>query len=246
MKKIALILTLMMPLSSCAEESTLKATNKNEATSAAERTAETIRKAIPDMPIKAVNTSPIPGVYELIVGDSIYYSNSTGTHVINGHMFDMRTKSDLTAARLAEITRINWSDLPMDKAIVSGPENGLKMAVFTDPDCPYCKRLEEQLAKLDGIRVYTFLFPLTQIHPNAYAKSESIWCAKDQAQALHDVMINGVALPKADCKTPLDELMALGTKMNVMGTPTIFAEDGRKFAGGVPLEQIKAWLQQGS
>jgi len=246
MKNFAFILALLIPLSSCADEPKPKASKNGEPVSASERTAETIRKAISDMPIKAVNTSPIPGLYELVVGDNIYYSDATGTHVINGHMFDMRTKNDLTAQRLASITRINWSALPMDKAIVSGPEDGLKMAVFTDPDCPYCKRLEDQLSKLDGIRVYTFLFPLTQLHPDAYAKSESIWCAKDQAKALHDVMINGTALPKADCKTPVADLMALGKEMNVMGTPTIFAEDGRKFAGGVPLDQIKEWLKQGS
>jgi thiol:disulfide interchange protein DsbC len=157
-------------------------------------------------------------------------------------MFDTHNKQDLTAKRLAEINRINWSDLPLKNAIVSGPKDGLKMAVFTDPDCPYCKRLEKNLQHETGIRIYTFLFPLIQLHPDAYEKSKSIWCAKDQHQAMLDVMLNGKTLPKATCKTPIDDNMKLAEKLNVRGTPTIFAENGRKFTGG----NLKAWLQQGS
>lgn len=244
MNKIALTLALLIPLSCGADEP--KPGKANEPISATARTAEIIRAALPDMPIQLIHLTPIPGLFELQVGNNVYYADSTGAHVINGHMFDMRTKQDLTAQRIAAFSRINWEDLPLDKAIVSGPADGLKVAIFTDPDCPYCKRLEETLSKLDGIRTYTFLFPLTQLHPDAFAKSESIWCAKDQHQAMIDVMVNGKTLPKADCKTPVADIQAMGAKFNVSGTPTLFANDGRKYAGEVPMEQIKVWLQQGS
>jgi thiol:disulfide interchange protein DsbC len=102
--------------------------------------------------------------------------------------------------------------------------------------------LEKQLKNETGIRVYTFLFPLTQLHPKAYEKSKSIWCAKDQHQAMVDVMLDGKKLAKATCDTPIDRNMALAAKLNVMGTPTMFAQDGRKYAGG----DLKTWLQQGS
>lgn len=233
MKSLIIIAALLLPFSTWAAEGKPASAN----------TAKEIRKTLSDMPIKTIVQTPIPGLYELQVGDKIYYSDKTGRHIVNGHIFDTTTKQDLTAARLGTLNRINWSDLPLDKAIVSGAEDGLKMAVFTDPDCPYCKRLEKELAGIDGIRVYTFLYPLTQLHPDAYAKSESIWCAKDQHQALINVMTKGEKLPKATCKTPVDENIKLAQKLNVMGTPTIFAEDGRKYTGGV---SIKTWLQQGS
>jgi len=234
MKLLLLICALLLPLSSWAAD----------VTPASTKTAKVIRAALSDMSIKSVSYSAIPGLFEIQVGDNIYYTNKTGQYLINGHMFDTHKKQDLTAIRLAEITRINWADLPLDKAIVHGPKNGLKMAVFTDPDCPYCKNLEQELANIKGIRVYTFLFPLTQLHPDAYAKSESIWCAKDQHQALFDVMTKGIKLPTATCKTPIDDILKLGEKFKVQGTPTIFSGDGRKFTGGIPLNQIKSWLAQ--
>jgi len=235
MKSLLLLCALLLPLSTWAAS----------AKPAPTKTASTIRATLSDMPIKEISKTSIPGIYELQVGDKIYYADKTGRHIINGHIFDTKNKQDLTAIRLADLSRITWSELPLEKAVVSGPKDGLKMAVFTDPDCPYCKNLEAQLVNIDGIRVYTFLFPLTQLHPDAYAKSESIWCAKDQHQAMVDVMTKGTKLPKATCKTPIADIQQLAAKLNVQGTPTIFAADGRKYAGNVPLSQLKQWLEQG-
>ncbi len=201
-----------------------------------------IRQQLSTMPIKSIQTTPINGLYEIQTGDQIFYTDKTGQYLINGHMFDTNTRADITAQRLAEINRINWSDLPLENAIVSGPENGLKMAVFTDPDCPYCKRLEQSLQNEHELRIYTFLFPLTQLHPDAYEKSKSIWCAKNQHQAMQDVMLKGKTLPKATCKTPIDANIQLADKLHVRGTPTIFAEDGRRYTGG----DLKTWLKQGA
>lgn len=233
MKSFLFFLALSLPFSACAAD----------ADSVPGKTAETIRAALVGIPINGIHTSPIQGLYEVQAGDKIYYSDASGRYIISGgHIFDTTNKQDLTGKRLAELNRITWTDLPLKDAIVSGPENGLKMAVFTDPDCPYCKRLEQNLKNENEIRVYTFLFPLTQLHPDAYEKSKSIWCAKDQHKAMVDVMVNDKVLPKATCKTPIDNNMKLAEKLNVRGTPTIFAEDGRKYTGG----DIKTWLKQGS
>ena len=232
MKTITLLCVLLLPLSAWAANGQ----------PASPETAKRIRAALSDMPVKAVYTTPIANVFEVQVAGSIYYTDSTGHYLINGHMFDTTSKIDLTARRLADINRIQWSDLPLEHAIVSGPEHGLKMAVFTDPDCPYCKQLEQKLQGETGIRVYTFLFPLTQLHPDAYEKSKSIWCAKDRHKAMLEVMLEGKTLPKATCKTPIDDNIKLAQKLNVRGTPTIFSGDGRRFTGG----DLKTWLQQGS
>jgi thiol:disulfide interchange protein DsbC len=230
MKSLFLLLALSLPVAACAG---------NQADVSPSIKAA-ISQALKGVPIVGIHTTPIAGLYEVQSGDKIYYTDKTGKYLVTGHMFDTANKKDLTAARLAEINRINWSDLPLEDAIVSGPEDGLKMAVFTDPECPYCKRLEKQLQNETGIRVYTFLFPLTQLHPKAYEKAKSIWCAKDQHQAMIDVMLNGKTLPKGTCKTPVDRNIKLAEKLHVMGTPTMFAADGRKYAGG----DLKAWLQQ--
>ncbi|MDQ7004306.1 MAG: DsbC family protein [Ghiorsea sp.] len=230
MKSLLLLATLLLPISCAA----------NDRHTVPTQVDKEIRQALSNVGVKNINTTPIQGLYEVQAGDQIYYTDKTGQYLLNGHMFDTTTKTDLTTARLADINRISWADLPLEKAIVSGPEDGLKMAVFTDPDCPYCVRLEKNLKNETGIRVYTFLFPLVQLHPDAYEKSKSIWCAEDQHQAMLDVMLEGKTLPKATCQTPIDDNMKLAASLGVRGTPTIFSEDGRKYTGG----DMKAWLQQ--
>ncbi|MDQ6957332.1 MAG: DsbC family protein [Mariprofundaceae bacterium] len=205
-------------------------------------TAKQIRENIPSLPIDAIRPSPIAGLYELKVGGQIFYSDRTGKYLIaSGHIFDTAQRKDLTAQRLQEINKIDWSSLPLNQAIVSGDPNGLPVAIFTDPECPYCKKLEVSLKGATGIKFYTFLFPLESIHPNARAKTESIWCAENQHDAMLQVMLEGKTLPKATCDTPIAANIALATKLGINGTPTIISGDGRKFSGNPA--QLKEWLE---
>ncbi len=205
-------------------------------------TAKQIRENIPSLPIDAIRPSAMSGLYELQVGNQIFYSDRTGKYLIAaGHMFDVASHTDLTAKRLEEINRVDWSSLPLNQAIVSGDPDGLPVAIFTDPECPYCKKLERSLKGVTGIKFYTFLFPLESIHPKARAKTESIWCAENQHEAMLQVMLEGKTLPKATCETPIAANIALGTKLGISGTPTIIAGDGRKFSGNPT--QLKAWLE---
>lgn len=205
----------------------------------------TIQKNIPDMQVDEVRTTPMDGVYEIRTGVQLFYGNASGTYVIaGGNIFDTKTRENLTKARLEEINKVDWKILPLDKAIVSGDLNAEKaIAVFTDPDCPYCRRLEEELKQIDsGVKVYTFLFPLESLHPDAKAKSESIWCAEDQHEALLKVMLEDQSLPKATCATPVSEVQELGRSLGISGTPTVIASDGRKFSGYKRAAELKAWL----
>lgn len=231
---------LMLPLSALVASTAQASASESDGAGLDKETD--IRAAFSDMDIKEIHKTGIKGLYEIQAAGNIYYVDGKGEYLISGHMFKSATKEDITAKRLAEINRINWNELPLKDAIVNGPKNGIKMAVFTDPDCPYCKRLEEHLQSLEGIRVYTFLFPLSQLHPDAYAKSEAIWCAKDKHRALVDTMLKGKVPPKAKstCKTPIDKNIKLARVLGVNGTPTIFAEDGRKYTGG----DLLVWLKQ--
>jgi len=204
--------------------------------------AEQIRAQNRDLSIKSIHRTPMSGLYEVIIGQNIFYVDRTGKYLVNGHLFDTSKKSDLTAARLQELNRIDWSVLPLDKAIVSGDANGLEMAVFTDPDCPYCRKLEENLKGVKGIKIYTFLMPLTQLHPDAARKSEAIWCAKDRHAALGQVMLEGKPITGGGCKTPINDIAMLAASLNINGTPTIISRDGRKVSGALSAEKLKAWL----
>ena len=206
-------------------------------------TAAQIRANIPSLPIDAIRPAAIAGLYELKVRGQIFYSDRTGKYLIaSGHIFETATRKDLTAQRLEAINTIDWSTLPLDKAIVSGDPKGLPVAIFTDPVCPYCRKLEANIKDAKGIKVYTFLFPLERIHPTARADAESIWCAKDQHAALMSLMLGGKKLPAGSCKAPIDEVIALGQKLGITGTPTMIAGDGRKYAGIKTADQLQAWL----
>lgn len=207
-------------------------------------TAKQIRAAVPSLPIDAIRPAPIRGLYELQVGGQIFYADRTGKHLISsGHIFDTAQRKDLTAERLEEINRVDWSSLPLDQAIVSGDPDGLPVAIFTDPECPYCKKLEIALKGATGMKFYTFLFPLESIHPDARAKSESIWCAENQHEALLQVMLEEKTLPKSTCSTPIAANILLAKSLGISGTPTLISGDGRKRSGSGNSEQLKAWLK---
>lgn len=204
-----------------------------------------IRSNIPDLKIDWIRPfKPVPGLYEVKSGSRIFYTDATGHHLFAGHIFRTKDHRDLTEARLEDINRVDWKALPLKDAIVSGDPNGKAVAIFTDPKCPYCRKLEGELLKVKGIKVYTFLYPLERIHPGSHAVADAIWCAKDRHKALLDFMLRNDELPKATCSTPVDRNLKLGHKLGVGGTPTLIAYDGRKHAGYLPAERLESWLKQ--
>lgn len=195
--------------------------------------------------VDAVQPSPIPGLYEVRSGRNIFYSDADGQHfIMGGQLIDTIEKKNLTQARMEELNRIDWSILPLDKAVVSGDKHAkLKLAIFTDPECPYCRKFEKDLAKLKGVTVYSFLYPLS-FHKHAKRWSTAIWCSKDRHKMLTDIMVHNADPKAGSCDTPIDEINALAKKLDIHGTPTLISGDGRLASGGKPVAQLKAWLQE--
>lgn len=206
---------------------------------------KTLKEKYPATQVSAVNPSPIAGIYEVVMGKNIAYTDDAARFVVFGHVFDMQTQKDLTADRLAQLNKIEWTSLPLANAIKTIKGNGKRqLAVFSDPDCPYCKSLEISLEKLDNVTIYTFLFPLASLHPQAEAKAVAVWCSKNPSVAWHNLMVKAEE-PKAsgaDCTNPIKENVALGQLLGINGTPTLIAPDGSMKPGALPVEQIEAWL----
>ncbi|MBF0281928.1 MAG: DsbC family protein [Zetaproteobacteria bacterium] len=221
---------------------------------AAQADLASIKKNIPELPITTTHPTPIDGLFELPIKiqnqTQIFYTNSDGTILIaQGHMFDTQSKKDLTKDRLAilnPVLPVDWNTLPLDAAIVSGDPKGMEVAIFTDPDCPFCRRLEMELAKTKGVKVYTFLLPLTSLHPHAAEKSQTIWCSSNQHQALTEIMIEDKELTNKTCDNPLAKIAAIAQSLDIHGTPTLIAKDGRKTSGALPANDLEAWLKQGA
>lgn len=204
-----------------------------------------LNKKYPATQVSAVNPSPISGIYEVVLGKNIAYTDDAATYVLFGHVFDMQSQKDLTADRLAQLNKIEWRSLPLANALKTVKGNGKRqLAVFSDPDCPYCKTLEISLDKLENVTIYTFLFPLASLHPQSEAKAVAIWCGKNPSVAWRNWMVKAEEpkTSKADCKNPIKDNLALGQLLGINGTPTLIALDGSTKPGALPVEQIDAWL----
>jgi len=186
----------------------------------------------PPVKVKSIKATPIKGLYEIFNGSSIIYADKSFAHVIlGGAIIETTNNKNLTEESIKLHTAIRFADLPLQNAIhVKNGSGAYKFAVFTDPDCPYCKALESSLDK-SGVTDYTayiFLYPLKDLHPEAAAKSESIWCAKDQAEAWTNLMVKNIEPNKANCDNPIKVIETLADKLGVSGTPTIYLSNGQQ------------------
>lgn len=193
-----------------------------------------LEKNNPKLKIKSIKASEVEGVYEVYANGVILYTDKSGRYVFAGTtLIEDATKRNLTAERMKALTRIAFDELPFKDAIEIRKGNGAyRFAVFSDPDCPYCKTLEQGLEKLGmtDYTAYVFLYPLEEIHPEARAKSESIWCATDRASAWNAWMKEGKLPQQQSCAHPIDANRQLGDKLGVAATPTIYLGDGTQAA----------------
>jgi len=192
-------------------------------------------------PIDEVTKAPVPGLYEVRIGSEVIYTDESGNYVIQGHLIDTKTRVDLTEARIAKLTEIDFSSLPLKDAILIKQGTGSrKLVVFGDPNCGYCKRLERDLLALKDVSIYTLLYPI--LGPDSNAKARDIWCAKEPAKTWRNWMVDGVTPPKVMGKcdtTAIDRNMALGNKHRVQGTPAVVFEDGSRAPGAIPADQLE-------
>lgn len=192
--------------------------------------------------LQGVARTPIAGLYEVSAAGGIIYTDASARYIINGSMVDAKTGANITTSRISDINRVKWSDLPLENAIKTVKGNGQRhMAVFADPFCPYCKRLEQSLQYIDNVTVYTFLYPV--ISDNSEAKSRQIWCAADRARAWQDWMLKGVSRVSSNCKAPLQENLRLGEKLHVSATPGIIFADGSRISGAIDVPTLGKKLE---
>lgn len=187
-------------------------------------------KRKPAIIAKSIKLSPLPGVYEVFANNNIFYVDKTVSYVmVGGSIIEDASKKNLTIERLKELTRINFDTLPFKNAIeIKKGTGAYKFAIFSDPDCPFCKSLEQGLeeTQMTNYTAYVFLLPLKELHPDAVKKSENIWCAKDKSEAWLNLMVKGTEPEKTSCDNPIAKNEKLANELGVSGTPTIYLSDG--------------------
>lgn len=207
---------------------------------------EKFKTMYPKTTFKEIRKSQVSGLYEVVMGENIAYTDESGRYFIFGHLFDMQQQVDLTAQRKLDSKKTEYPAQYLAQAIKTVKGDGSRsVAVFSDPDCPYCKQLEGELARLDNVTIYTFLYPLESLHPEAKTKAVSVWCAPNKAKAWSELMLAGKKPKLVACNNPVNDNLVLGSRLGVVGTPTLIAADGRILPGSAPAEKIDQWLNAG-
>lgn len=203
----------------------------------------TLQERMPDSKIGKISPAPIPGLFEVVVnGINIMYTDEKGELAFFGNLVNLETRDNLTKKRMEELAFVDFSKIPLKNGIVKVKGDGSrKLVVFSDPDCPYCKQLEKELAFVDNVTIYTMLYPLTEIHPDARKRSEAVWCSSDRLKAWENIMLYGKepSAPKGKCKTPIDDIQALAKSLNIDGTPGLVFQNGKLVPGMLKTEQIE-------
>lgn len=192
--------------------------------------------------IDEVSKTPMPGVFEVRVGTDLFYTDAEGNYVIQGEMIDAKQQRNLTEERQDKLLAIPFNQLPLKDAFVIVHGNGKRrLAIFEDPNCPYCRHFEQDLQKVNDVTVYLFLYPI--LGPDSNDKSRNLWCAKDRAGAWLDWMLRHKAAPDANCDiAAINRNIEFGKKYRISGTPTLILEDGRRIPGALPASEVEKLL----
>ena len=198
----------------------------------------------PKMTIESVGRTPFQNLFEVVVDGQVFYTDDKASYLLSGNLLDIRggqprnltqeTNNKLAANVLAKST---------DFAVKRVKGNGKRVIyTFEDPNCGYCKELQKELAKLNDVTIYTFLWAI--LSQDSAEKSKAIWCAKDRARAWEDVMLKGVTpTGRRDCDTPLERNAQIAQRFGLRGTPAIYLGNGEQIGGYVPAEKIEAALR---
>ena len=184
--------------------------------------------------------TPYAGLYEIVVDDQLLYTDVQGQYLFDGSVIDIKNRRNMTEERRRQLFAIEFDKLPLDLAIKKVKGNGKrKLAYFTDPNCGYCKRLEKELAKINDVTLYLFLYPILQ---GSDEIARNVYCAKDPVKAWDDLMLGGIAPAHALCNSQIDKVMASGNKYRVAGTPNLIFGDGMQIPGYLPAEELEKRL----
>lgn len=210
-------------------------------TSAAPYLPAEIREAMKGLPIDAVRFDDRFNLFEVLSNGNVFYMTKDYKYLVLGNIIDIQKQVNLTAERMASLKRVDFSSL--DKTDAIKISNGSRaLAVFSDPDCPYCQKLHTELRKLKDVAVYVYLYPLESLHPTAKKKSISAWCSSDKVAAA-DTIFSGKAIKGIDCANPIDRNIQKAVGLKINGTPAILFESGEIVNGYITADKISEKLE---
>jgi len=203
-----------------------------------------LAERLPNLPrIEEVRPTPMRGLFEVRTNQhELFYTDAEGNFLLQGQLIDTRSRSNLTEQRLERLSAIAFDQLPLRDSFTIVRGNGQRrLAVFQDPNCSFCKRLERDLSRLNHVTIHIFLYPI--LGRDSLAKSERIWCARNRARAWENWMLRNTEPAAAECDTAaLQRNIAFGQRHRISGTPTTFFADGSRLSGAASFEVLEQRL----
>jgi len=207
--------------------------------------------------VTSVKQSPVKGFFELLVErdnqKGVILMDYAKKHLLQGIVVDLEKLEPVSAHKLESMqpkqpTSLDVNSIPVKNAVIIGnPKATKKLYVFTDPDCPYCRKAHGELKKLTTIApdvaIYIMLFPLP-MHPGANDKARII--IETQDHAILDDAFEGKVVPKPtkdSSKAAIDEIIKFANANGISGTPTIVLPDGKIEVGMRDAESLKGMLE---
>lgn len=204
-----------------------------------------LMKQHPNLKIENIQATEMKGIYSGSMDGQVVYVGEDTQHILIGSMFRLSDQKNLTKDLMLKQNSIDWKKLPLQDAVKTVRGNGKRqIAVFSDPNCPYCKQLETELTKLNDVTIYTFIYP---IKTQSIAVSKQVFCEKDPALAWSNLIAKGIQPSlKKTCANPIERNLSLGKSLALNGTPAIIFSNGFKVMGAYPAQEIeKMWQELG-
>ncbi|QEP42203.1 DsbC family protein [Ectothiorhodospiraceae bacterium BW-2] len=236
---VAVAITAVVALASASAEPDPAA-----AASANEKITQQLARMIPGKP-DAISATEMPGLYEVRFGTRLFYASEDGRYLFDGELYDLANGVNLTEAAGQSLRKELLAGLDADRLLTyPAKEEKYVVSIFTDIDCPYCRKLHDHMAEMNemGVTVHYLLFPRAGVGSDSYKKAVSVWCATDRNLAM-DRAKGGIEVESKQCENPVQEHIALVRDFGVTGTPAIVLESGKLVPGYLPPKRLLALLE---
>lgn len=212
-----------------------------------EKIRAVLLKAIPDVQPDTILPSAATGLYEVAYGAEIYYVTEDGKFMIQGDVIDIQQKKNLTEAKRSAGRKALMASVSESDMIIFSPKQvKYRVAVFTDVDCTFCRRMHQEIAEYNnnGIEIRYLLYPRTGLNSPSYLKAQSVWCSSDKKRALTEAKLGKNVVDKK-CTNPIAKTIKLASQIGLEGTPTLVLENGTVLGGYVQAAKLKELLESG-
>ncbi|MEO0425215.1 MAG: DsbC family protein [Pseudomonadota bacterium] len=226
------------------------ATHAAQADAAADQQAleAALAELFPNQSAPVITPSPVEGMSEVAFGTQLFYVSNDGQFLLGGPLISVAERENLTEARMAVARQdilVEAADASLYRYAASPAKH--RVTVVTDIDCPYCRRLHQDLASYQdaGIDVRYVMLPRSGVGSGSYRKAVAAACSEDPEAAITAAM-NGENFTDADtsCEHPIDDHMALARRLGASSTPTLYLEDGRMLLGAKPVDEVLAAIAE--